>query len=52
MAEVKGNWTCTVRTNGAILRVRNAPSLSGAIIGRLQNGSTHKASKRTMGGII
>ena len=49
MPEVKGSWTCTVRTNGAILRVRNAPSLSGAIIGQLQNGSTHKASKENNG---
>ena len=50
MAEVQGSWDCTVRTNtGVILRVRNAPSLAGAIIGRLPNGSKHHASKECNG---
>ena len=50
MAEIQGSWKITVRTNtGVILRVRNAPSLSGAIIGQLPDGSTHHASKECNG---
>lgn len=38
---VSGNWQCTVDTgNGVILRVRNAPSLAGAIIGSIPDGTS------------
>lgn len=50
MAEIAGNWTCTVRTNtGVILRVRNQPSLSGSIVGKIPNGSTVHATKENNG---
>ena len=47
---VAGHWTCTVDTgNGVILRVRNAPSLSGTIIGKIPDRSTVTASKEQNG---
>lgn len=38
-------YNCTVKTNGGRLRVRNLPSLSGSIIGSLNNGSSFVSSK-------
>lgn len=47
---VAGKWTCTIRTNtGVILRVRNAPSMAGSIIGQIPNGTTTTASKEENG---
>ena len=43
---ITGKWKCTVSTRtGVILRVRNAPSLSGSIIGQIPNGTTTTASQ-------
>lgn len=50
MAEVQGKWTGTVKTNtGVILRVRNAPSLSGTIIGQIPSGTNITMSKENGG---
>lgn len=50
MPEVQGSWTGTVKTNtGVILRVRNAPSLSGTMIGQIPSGTNIKMSKESNG---
>ena len=47
---ITGKWKCTVSTRtGVILRVRNAPSLSGSIIGQIPNGTTTTASQEQNG---
>lgn len=50
MAIVDGSWTCVIKTiTGVVLRVRNAPSTAGAIIGQIPNGITVQASKEDNG---
>lgn len=50
MAAVNGKWTATVYTvSGVILRVRNAPSLSGSIIAKIPDGTNISMSKEENG---